>query len=100
MKNNKLEPELVVDCHHGIYIPQVFANTYGLPENFSNWEEIRENIEFLQAEDAPEKEDYFDVWCDVIDNAKLTINGNEYYLYTNDDLWAVPVGYENEDFFA
>jgi hypothetical protein len=100
MKTNKLEPELVVDCHHGIYIPQYFARTFGLPENFSNWEEIREDIEFLQAEGAPEKEDYFDVWCDVIDNAKLTVNGNEYYLYTNDDLWAVPVGYENEDFFA
>lgn len=100
MKTKTLEPELVIDCQHGIYIPQIFAIRYGLPENFLNWNDIREDIEFLQAEDSLEKEEYFDVWSDVIDNAKLQVNGNEYYLYPNDNLWAVPVNYENEDFFA
>jgi hypothetical protein len=100
MKAQNLQPELVVDCHHGIYIPQVFARTYGLPENFTNWDEIKEDIEFLQAEDSVDKEEYFDVWSDVIDTAKLTVSGNEYYLYTNDDLWAVPIGYVRMKIFS
>ena len=48
--------ECVVDGHHGVYIPQIFAEQY--PE----WLDDEER-EILLA--GPEHEDYWDVWDEV-----------------------------------
>ena len=86
-------PELLVDSHHGIYMPQVFAQVYGIPENFSNWDEIKDDILFLQDEDNVDHEDYNEVWDDILDNAKMI---PECTLYQNEDLWAMPIDFDYE----
>ena len=99
MKTNKLEPELLVSDAQGIYIPKTFADVFGIPENFQNWDAIKEDIEFLQKENSPEHIEYWDTWDELIDNAILQANGTTYYLYQNGDLWSVPSTYENNEFF-
>lgn len=90
MKNEKKEMELLINSAHGQYIPQIFAQTFGLPENFINWDEIKEDIEFLKSEGSNEHEDYWEVWDELINNAKLK---SGFELYQDDDLWAVPEGF-------
>jgi hypothetical protein len=98
MKN--LEPEILIDCNRGIYIMQQFATVYGLPENFANYEQIKEDLEYIANEANMDNDDYFETCADVLDNARLiNKDGVKMYLYQQDDLWAVPEGYENEDFF-
>jgi hypothetical protein len=98
MKTLKREPEILIDSAHGIYIPQYFAEAYGTPDNFYNWGEIKEDIDILLS--GPDNEFYWDAYEDLINNAKLkTTDNKESYLYTHEDLWAVPVDYDNEDFF-
>lgn len=94
MKANKNKIELLLDSHNGTYIPQMFARIYGTPENFLNWDKVRDDIEILASENSQENEQYFDIWCDVIDNAILR---NNWTLYENEDLWAVSPDYEFED---
>ena len=94
-ENNTQEMEFLVDSHHGQYIPQIFAKVYGLPENFDNWEEIKEDIYFLSEDESNEKEDYWSVWDEILTNAKLK-SGLE--LYQNEDLWAVPEGFNWDEF--
>ena len=89
-KENKTELELLVDSHHGQYIPQVFAKVFGLPENFTNWDGIKEDIYFLSQDGSNEHENYWETWEYVMDNAKLK---SGFELWQNEDLWAVPEGF-------
>lgn len=87
------QPDLLVDCHHGIYIPQLFAQTYAprLVEPLTE-----EQIKDLSH---PEQEFYWETWDTVMQNTKLKDDhGNIYYLHQEDDLWAIPEGKELEDF--
>lgn len=93
MKTNstKKEMELLIDSNRGQYIPHLFAKIYGVEGNFQNWEEIKEDINFLKNEGSNENEDYWETWENVLNDAKL-VNG--YTLYHNEDLWVVPEGFE------
>jgi len=74
--------EMLVDSHHGIYVPQVFAET------------VRRDLfgETISAEDwailesGPDHEHYWDAWDDVLMHAE-TADGVS--LYQDGDLWAV-----------
>jgi hypothetical protein len=93
------EPELLIDSASGIYIPQEFAKTYNVPENFQNYEEIKKDIEFLSKKNSQKSSEYYEIWDNILNKAKMTngkING---YLYHCCDLWFVPENYDNEDFF-
>ncbi len=50
--------EFILDGHHGIYIPQIFAEQY--PE----WAKYDEDMEVLKA--GPEHEDYWEAWDSVL----------------------------------
>jgi hypothetical protein len=84
--NTKKEPAVILlfDSARGIYIPQNFA------------EEIqREYVSGVDAETyetlaaGPDGEWYWEAWQDVLDNAVLTIGGDEYMLYQDGDAWAL-----------
>jgi hypothetical protein len=49
----------------------------------------------------PENAFYWETWEDVLNNAyKIDPDtGVKYTLYQKDDLWAIPEGYDNEEFF-
>lgn len=100
MDKSHLEPELLVNDAAGIYIPQEFAKTYDIKENFANYDEIKDLIKELQEENSIDNEHYYDIYQDLIDKAILFMNDSKYYLYPGDGgLWAVPEGYDNEEFF-
>lgn len=81
---------LLIDSHHGTYIPQFFA------EGFQNYITNKEELaEYLPDLTTPDNEHYWDSWEHILDNAKLTDdNGRECILIQIEgDLWAIP---ENE----
>jgi hypothetical protein len=95
-----LEPELLVSDANGIYIPQTFAQLFDIPENFKNYDEVKDILNILKLENSVEREDYIDLFIELENNAVLIANESEYYLYSKDGgLWCIPVNYDNEDFF-
>jgi len=72
---------LLVDGCQGVYIPKIFADGY----NSDEWNCEEEDFEILKD---PEHELYWDVWCEVLANAKLLDNqGNTWRLWQDGDLW-------------
>jgi len=94
---------LILSDSRGIYIPRDF-----LTDNYNNeatehckaWGLTEENKEqWIDCVD-PENEFYWESWDELLDKCILVDSkGNEFTLYQNDDLWAIPEGYDNEDFF-
>lgn len=83
------DAELLADSARGVTIPQFFAQTirrdFVVNVNDDEWKIL---------EVGPIHEHYWDIWADVLDNARLTNPDTDktYYLYqTEGDLWLVPV---------
>lgn len=75
--------ELLVDGHHGVYVPQVFAETVDMTL-FTGIDP--EDLQTIQA--GPESEWYWDAWTSILDRAhRVDQSGNHWYLYQNQDLW-------------
>lgn len=86
MYNLPEESELFASDARGIYIPQHFAESVQR-DKVSNVKE--ESWTILEA--GPYHELYWDVWCEVLDDAKLTdSNGRVWSLWQDGDLWLVP----------
>ena len=58
-QENKKEMELLVNSANGIYIPQIFAGRYRNPENFENWDEVKDLINSLACAESVDFEDYW-----------------------------------------
>lgn len=88
------EPELLVDDHHGIYIAQIFCESYSA--YITNMSEVKEDFDICLQ--GPDHEEYWDAWDNLIDNVQFTNDRNEKYTICNleesGDLWAIPEGYE------
>lgn len=69
MKNNNVitEPELIVDCAHGIYIGQLFCQRF--KDAIVNKDELQEDIDICLI--GPDHEDYIEAWVNVTDNAQI-----------------------------
>ena len=71
---------LLIDSHHGVYIPKFFAESeHGKLLTDNERKELSN----------PESEHYWDTWDDVL-NSTFTINGVECILWHDEDLWAIP----------
>ena len=88
---------LLVDGSMGIYIPQLFANTWekmcfvnDLPASEDG--AMTENIGICKF--GPDHDEYNEAWEEVERNATIDIEGVKYTLHQDGDLWAVPPGYE------
>ncbi len=97
MKQAIKEPELIVNDHHGIYIAQVFCQSY--KPYITNMDKVGEDFDIcLQGPDHPE---YIEAWIDLMDNVEFTNDKGEKYTVGNlgesGDLWAIPEGYEYPD---
>lgn len=77
--------ELLIDDHHGIYIPKHFVESFDL----SDWSGIKaEDLEILRA--GPEHELYWETWDDVLNNAIHTDeDGMQWMLHQDGDLFGV-----------
>lgn len=87
------ELELLLDGHHGVYIPQLFAQYYG-DKLKGQQPDISLDIDTLLA--GPDGEFYWEAWEGILDGEYLDDNGNKFTLYQSGDLWLVPDGYEGE----
>ena len=89
--------QILVSDHHGIYIPQVFAEKF-------NWS--GSNIDDLETiEKGPEAEWYWEAWENVInDSFHNDKDGNSWRLYQDGDLFAycseLMTDEEYKDFFG
>lgn len=79
-KSNPME--MLVDSHHGQYIPQIFAETIKR-ELFAN-SISAEDFEIIAA--GPDHESYWDAWDSILNSAE-TADGVS--LWQDGDLWAV-----------
>lgn len=76
---------LLCDSRHGVYIPQIFAETIN-KDLVSGVNEEQWSI----LESGPDHEFYWDVMCEVQDFAIIKDSEDrEYFLYLDSDLWAV-----------
>lgn len=57
-------------------------------------EQMKEDIQFLLDEENMDDENYLDAWINVLDNAIFRIDGRDYKLMDNEDLWLIPDGLE------
>ena len=75
---------LVADSAFGQYIPQLFCEKY--------YELIKDNeiADFLKNEDNLYHDLYWEYWYILMDEYTYTINGKEYILVDNMDIWLVP----------
>lgn len=74
--------ELLVDSHHGQYVPQVFAE-------IANRDLFGETIsaeDWAILEAGPDHEHYWDCWDDVLNSAETE---DSVSLWQDGDLWAV-----------
>lgn len=71
--------ELLVDDHHGVYVPKVFVTNYDM----SVWSNVDwDDIETIEK--GPEAEWYWEAWQDIIDNATYVHKGHTWYLTQQD----------------
>lgn len=90
------EPQILIIDAHGQYIPQLFCQSF--LNYVANKNELQDEIK--DCLEGPDNENYFDSWLTIEREAKLIDDNNtELYLYQNGDLWAIPLGYENVEFF-
>lgn len=75
----KVYSQLLVDDHHGIYVPQVFFTKFDV----TKWGLTEEDV----VKD-PEDEAYWDNWDQVLNKAKQVVDGKTYHLEQDGDLWA------------
>lgn len=95
MTNNAV---LLIDGHHGIYIPKIFAEDVIAGNYKVKNKKDAIILESLSELGNPENEFYWEAWADLIGNIILIgLGGQEYYLHQEDDLWAVPVGESFDD---
>ena len=75
---------LVADSAFGQYIPQLFCEKY--------YELIKDKeiADFLKNEDNLYHDLYWEYWYVLMDEYTYTINGTEYILVDNMDIWLVP----------
>ncbi len=75
----KVYSELLVDDHHGIYVPQVF---------FTKFDVTKWGLTLEDVVKHPEDEAYWENWDAVLNKAKQVVNGRTYHLEQDGDLWA------------
>lgn len=88
--NIQEEAVLIMDSHHGVYIPQLIVTH---ERNNPQWDWSKCNEEDIQAcINGTEDEWYWEAWNNIEQNVKVfNDKGNEYFLISNEDVWAIPV---------
>jgi hypothetical protein len=86
------EPELWLSGDRGQYIPRDFAQSFKDRDTAVTGVSA-EDWTILEA--GPDHADYWDAWDEVFNNARVTLDGTEYFLHQDGDLcdlWLVPEG--------
>lgn len=89
---------LAVDANRGIYAPQMFCKLFGdnlKPSEGEYWEQqdVRATVARLLG-DGPDSEQYWEDWDAIHNSCTVTVEGDDYFIYQDDDIWCIPVGWE------
>ena len=94
MTSTNLNPELLVNDAHGIYVIQAFCQAYA--KYITNMDEVKEDFDTCLL--GPDEEFYHEAWEGLLNNVKLTNDKGESFTIGNlgegGDLWAIPEGYD------
>lgn len=79
--------ELLLSDHYGVYVPQMFAETYLMNADFegeTGWHRIvPKDVKTLLT--GPDHQWYWETWDDVVQDVRYTDdNGNKWYIYCDD----------------
>lgn len=89
--------QCLCDSASGIYIPQRFLNECRHWTGFTPW-----SLQALSA--GPDNDEYWHAWEQTLDNAFLIVDGREFTLHQDGDLFAVCLDEMSEeeqaDFFS
>ena len=86
--------DLLLDEHHGIYLPQEFAKRI----NRKKWKGIsKEEYKILLA--GPNHPDYWLAWDDVLANAEYRDSAGKWYLYQDGPLFLVHEDFDFEQLY-
>lgn len=103
MDNTKMM--LLIDSHHGIYIPYLFCKNYAVGNyKFTLNERVMDSVNYIANDENAESEFYWDSWDDVLSMAIITFEDSDeltgkYFLSQHDsDLWIVHESIEYDDF--
>lgn len=85
--------ELLIDSHHGIYVPRTFARAYS--HLIINADEIQDSLDICLS--GPDHSEYWEAWEEVLNSARLMGDpdqdmSTEYTLHQDGDLWAIAEG--------
>lgn len=110
MKTIEEKAILICDSHHGVHIPHLVVEEFA-PYGFScpqlfnhqvitghldgyrrftfDWSDVsKESVKTLL--NGCDEEFYWEAWEDVLNNLKIEIDGEEYHMIENEDVWLVP----------
>ncbi len=82
--------ECVVAGSNGNYVPQKFIEK----ADTEVWGIKKENIKIIES--GPEHKDYWDTWEEIVKKACWKVDGDEYVLYQDGDLFIQKVKYCDE----
>lgn len=91
-----LEPALLLNDAHGVYIPQLWAQAYG-EESILSAEVRAEDVATVL--EGPDHEWYWEAWNDILNNYKHVVKGTAYLLHQDGDLWEYPEGFQFEEMY-
>lgn len=78
--------ECIVDGHHGIYVPQVWAERYGLAAAQSAGVS---GLSVIALRAGPDHPRYWEAWDSVLNDYCHETKSETYYLYQDGDLYEV-----------
>lgn len=88
----KPEKILILDENRGIYIPAKFFEYYSDEQIYYHPMFDAGTLEDIRKDCAnPESEFYWEAWQYFCVNAAVTIDGQDYRLEENGDLWGIPI---------
>jgi hypothetical protein len=79
------EQACIVDGCYGIYVPRTFARDF----NLRDWGVSEADEEILLS--GPKHEDYWETWDQVLNDAKIIIDGEAWALAQDGNLFAVRI---------
>lgn len=89
MSNENQTIKVIIDGAHGIYVPQIFVESF----NAAEWGIEEEDIKVLK--EGPSHEYYWDTWETVLNNAEFKDeDGKVWTLHQDSDLFAVREDHE------
>ncbi len=103
MADKKPETVLLLSDAHGVYLPRDFAQLWSKAERAGRVTGVSDE-DWAILEAGPDHESYWDVWCEVEQDARVFDDkGNVYRVYQDSDCFLIPVGMvwsDSEDTFV